>query len=372
MRNLDPSDYETPVRALVLRERGTPMAIEPIMLRKVGPKDVRVRITLTGVCHSDLSLARGPLEQPVPAVLGHEASGVVVEVGAEVTAVSVGQRVIMLWIAPCGECFYCRRDESYLCLTSASRNEDPYAIDRQGNPVFPGLRVGSFAEQTVVPENGVHPIPDSISEAEAALLGCSITTGVGAAINAARVSPGSSVLVIGLGGVGISAVQGARLAGATTIIGIDRNSSKAAQARAAGASHFLDADDSDLRAEVRGLTEGRGVDYAFDCVGAAKTIRDAWNLTRRGGTTCVVGIGSREDIVQFNALELFHQARTLVSTIGGSIESRRDYETFFEWVEDKRLDLASMITATGTLEDIEPALDRMARGEGLRTLIAPT
>jgi len=366
-----PADYETEINALVLRERGKPMQVERIRLRKVGPTDVRVKVTLTGVCHSDFSLARGPLDQPVPAVLGHEASGTVVEVGSQVTRVSVGQRVILLWIAPCGECFYCLRDESYLCVRTTERNEDPYAVDVDGNAVFPGLRVGSFAEQTVVPENAVHAIPDSISDVEAALLGCSITTGVGAVVKAARVTPGSSVLVIGLGGVGMSVVQGARLAGATTIIGVDRNTEKAGPAIAAGATHFLDAADPELRRAVRGLTERRGADFAFDCVGAAKTIRDTWNLTRRGGTACVVGIGGKDDEVSFNALELFHQARTLIGTVGGSVESRTDYQEFFDWVAEGRLDLSSMVTADGDLTSIEPALDRMARGEGLRTLIRP-
>lgn len=365
------AEYVTEVKAAVLRQQGEPLSLETIRLRRVGPHDVRVRITLTGVCHSDLSLARGPLDQALPAVLGHEASGVVVEIGEEVSAVAVGQRVILLWIEPCGSCFYCSRNESYLCVKTAARNEDPYAIDATGMPIFPGLRVGSFAEETVVPENGVVPIPDFVSDAQAALLGCSVTTGVGAVLKAARAEAGSSVLVIGLGGVGMSVVQGARLAGATTIIGVDRNPEKGRQAESAGLTRFLHAGEDDLKREVRALTEGRGADYAFDCVGASATIRDAWNLTRRGGTACIVGIGARDDVVSFNSLELFHQARTLIGTVAGSLESRTDYARFFEWVADGSLELSSMVTGRGALEDIDGAFERMARGEGFRTLIEP-
>lgn len=364
-------EYVTEVRAAVMRESGTPLSVENVRLRRVGSKDVRVRISLTGVCHSDLSLARGLLKQPVPAILGHEASGLVVEAGEDVSKVVPGQRVILLWIAPCEECFFCLQGESHLCERAAARNKDPYAIDAEGHPIYPGLSVGSFAEETVVPENAVVAIPESITDAQAALLGCAVTTGIGAVRNAAKVAAGSAVLVIGLGGVGMSAIQGARLSDASIIIGVDRHTEKESAARRFGATHFLPAETADLTKELRALTGGRGVDYAFDCVGSSTTTMQAWRSTRRGGTTCVVGIGAVDDLITFNSLELFHQARTLIGTVAGSHQPRIGFQPYFDWIADQRLDLAAMVSDTGSLIEVEQAFDRLARGEGLRTLIDP-
>ena len=362
--------YRTEVSAAVLRRAGEPMRIERIRLRDVGPSDIRVRIDETGVCHSDLSLARGVLAQPLPAVLGHEACGTVIETGVEVSDLAAGDRVILLWITPCGICAFCRRGEPHLCAEGSARAQQPYAIDESGEPVYPGLTVGSFAEQTVVPSAAAVKVPADVTSRDAALLGCAVTTGVGAVTKTAAVTKGSSVAVIGLGGVGLAAVQGARLAGAATVIAVDRNTDKGALATSAGADHFLPAGEHAKKA-VRGLTEGRGVDYAFDCVGSSRTIRDAWNMTRRGGTACVVGIGGKDDQVPFGALELFHFARTLVGCVGGSLDARTDLPRYFDHVRRGELDLASMVTGRGGLADIESALHEMASGRGIRTLITP-
>lgn len=360
----------TEISAVVARSAGTPMTVERIRLRDVGPGDVRVRIDVTGVCHSDLSLARGVLTQPMPAVLGHEACGTVLEAGPQVTGVAEGDRVILLWITPCGQCPPCGRGEPHLCASGARRAGAPYATDAQGQPVFAGLAVGSFAEQTVLPADAVVPVPEDISSADAAILGCAVTTGVGAVTKTAAVTPGSSVLVLGLGGVGLSAIQGARLAGGGPVIAVDRNSAKAGLALELGADHFLPADEN-TRTAVRGLTGGEGVDYAFDCVGSARTIRDAWGMTRRGGTACVVGIGGQDDQVCFSALELFHFARTLVGSVGGSLDARADFPRYFEHVRSGRLDLGRLVTGKGGLGDIEAAFAEMTAGQGVRTLIEP-
>ncbi|MET7542235.1 zinc-binding dehydrogenase [Streptomyces sp. NPDC005507] len=364
------AEYPTEVLAAVVREAGEPMRVERVRLRAVGPADVRVRIDVTGVCHSDLSLARGVLAQPLPAVLGHEACGTVVETGSEVTDLSEGDRVILLWITPCGTCAFCERGESWMCVNGSRRAQEPYALDEQGEPVYPGLTVGSFAEQTVVPAAAAVKVPEDISTRDAALLGCAVTTGVGAITKTAAVTEGSSVLVIGLGGVGLAAVQGARLAGASTVIAVDRNSDKAELAAKLGADHFVLADENTKKA-VRDLTGKQGVDYAFDCVGSSRTIRDAWGMTRRGGTACVVGIGGKDDTVTFNALELFHFARTLVGCVAGSLNAHTDLPRYFDHVRKGELDLAAMVTGSGTLADIEPALREMAEGRGIRTLITP-
>ncbi len=365
-----PQGYDIEVKAALLRYQDKPMSVESIWLRNVGLDDVRVRIDVTGVCHSDLSLARGVIAQELPAVLGHEACGTVVEVGSGVKDLAVGQRVVLLWLPTCGECFYCERGDGHLCVQGSRRAKDPYAVDSEGNYIYPGLSVGSFAEQTVVPRKAVLAVPDDIESADAALLGCAVTTGVGAVIKTAEVEPNSSVIVIGLGGVGMSAIQGARLAGASLIIAVDRNPAKADQAKKAGAHYFLAADE-DVKSEVRSLTEKRGVDYAFDCVGSASTIREAWSLTRRGGSSYVVGVGKKDDMVTFSALELFHFARSLTGCVAGSIDAKRDLPEFYDWLRTGELDLKQLVTGHGQLGDIEAAFDRMSAGEGLRTLISP-
>jgi len=361
--------YRTEIRAAVLRDTSQPLRTETIRLRDVGPDEVRVRIEATGVCHSDLSLARGKLAQPLPAVLGHEACGIVVETGDQVSKVEPGDRVVLLWIPPCGECFHCEHGEPYLCERAADRSAEPYAIDQHDQPVHPGLGVGSFAEQTVVRQNAVVTVPDGISPTDAALLGCAVTTGVGAVTRVAKVAEGATVLVLGLGGVGLSTVMGARLAGAEKIIAVDRNPGRAALARQLGADEFLLADEN-LKRAVRGLT-GRGADYTFDCVGSAGTIRDAWSLARRGGTVCVVGIGGKDETVQFSALELFHFARTLVGCVGGSLDAARDLPRYFDWITAGELDLTPLATGTAGIDDVEDCFTALQEGRAVRTVLRP-
>jgi S-(hydroxymethyl)glutathione dehydrogenase/alcohol dehydrogenase len=362
--------YKTSVRAAVLRAVGEPITVETIQLKDVGPGEVRVRIDATGVCHSDLSLARGTLAQPLPTVLGHEACGTVLETGANVQHVQPGQRVVLLWITPCGECSYCLRGEGHLCSHGSDRSAQPYAIDAAGQPIYPGLGVASFAEQTVVAGNAVVPVPDDIPADFAALLGCAVTTGVGAVTKVARVQPGASALVLGLGGVGLSTVMGARLAGAERIIAVDRNPDREALARKLGATDFVLADDG-LKRSVRDLT-GQGADYTFDCVGSARTIRDAWSLSRRGGTVCVVGIGGKDEKVEFSALELFHFARTLVGCVGGSLDAATDLPQYFSWIRRGDLDLAPLATGTATIADIERCFEDLQQGRAVRTVLHPS
>lgn len=365
----NPATYNNEIRAAVLRQVGRPITVETIRLKDVGADEVRVRIDATGVCHSDLSLARGKLAQPLPTVLGHEACGTVLEAGAAVTAVGPGDRVVLLWITPCGECFFCRRGEGHLCVHGADRSGEPYALGADDGPIYPGLGVASFAEQTVVRQNAVVKVPDDIEDTFAALLGCAVTTGVGATTKVAAVQPGSSVVVLGLGGVGLSAVMGAVLAGAARVIAVDRNPEREALARRLGATDFLPADEQ-LRRAVRALT-GPGADYVFDCVGSARTIRDGWGLARRGGTVCVVGIGGQEEKVEFSALELFHFARTLVGCVGGSLDARRDLPRYFDWIRQGKLDLSALATGQAGIADVEACFDELERGRAVRTLLRP-
>ncbi|QRP49101.1 Zn-dependent alcohol dehydrogenase [Amycolatopsis sp. FDAARGOS 1241] len=355
------------VKAVVVREPGAAPEVRDIALPPVGPADVRVRIAAAGVCHSDLSMVDGTLNPQYPFVPGHEASGVVAEAGAEVTNVKPGDRVVLNWAAACRQCWFCQAGEPWLCsaiegITTLPRGE----VD--GEPLNVVLGVGGFAEETVVPATSVVPLPDGVPLDLAALMGCAVLTGVGAVRNTAKVRSGQSVLVLGLGGIGLCAVLGAKLAGASPIIAVDVSPEKEELARAAGATHFLLSEDK-LAKQVRGLTEGRGADHAFECVGAAATIRTAWSSVRRGGHCTVVGVGRRDQQVVFNPLEIFHFARTLTSTVYGASDPDRDIPVLAEEVKSGDLNLESLVTHRISLEEVPEAFERMRAGQGARSLI---
>ncbi len=353
-------------RALVASGPGE-VDVQEVTLRAVGDDDVRVRIAGVGVCHSDLSMVNGTLRPAYPLVLGHEASGVVTEAGTAAN-VDVGQHVVLNWAVPCDTCWHCSHGEPWLCSTIEGSTGSAGGTLADGTAYDACLGLGAMAEEVVVSATAMVPLPDDVPLEEAALLGCAILTGVGAARNAGKVSPGDSVLVVGLGGVGLSAVSGARLAGADRIIAVDVSDAKEVLARAVGATDFLVAS-PDLAKQVRGLTEGRGVDVALECVGSATTIRQAWTATRRGGTCVVVGVGPKDQEVTFNPLELFHFSRTLVSSVYGNSDPRRDIAGLLEHVADGSLDLAATITDRITLDDVPAAFERMQRGEGGRALV---
>ncbi|WP_304454925.1 Zn-dependent alcohol dehydrogenase [Nocardiopsis sp. YSL2] len=358
----------TTVKAAVFHEIDAPPEIRDVVLPDPGPGQVRVRIAAAGVCHSDLSLSNGTLAQKMPAVLGHEGTGTVEAVGEGVTSVMPGQQVILNWAPPCRECWFCRQDEPHLCEHALDGMLTPYAELTDGTPVYPGLGTGAFAEATVVPVHAVVPLPDGIDPSVAAVLGCAVITGWGAVNNSAHVRPGQSAVVMGLGGVGLSLLQAARLAGADPLIAVDVSPAKEELARSLGATHFLQAD-ATLTKQVRGLTEGRGADHVFEVVGSAKVVRAAWKATRRGGTVTVVGLGRVDDEVSFNALELFHQARTLRGCVFGSSDPARDIPVLAEQVRSGELRLSAMITDEISLDGVPEAFERMRRGQGGRSLV---
>jgi S-(hydroxymethyl)glutathione dehydrogenase/alcohol dehydrogenase len=362
-------EVATVVRAAVLTETGAPLRVEDIDLPDPGPGQVRVKIAATGVCHSDLSLARGTLRQPVPAVLGHEAAGTVVSVGDGVATAAPGDRVVLCWAPPCGQCWFCAEGEPWLCEHASDAAAAPYA-SLGGQDLYPGLSTAGFAEETVVSARAVLPVPDGVPLEQAALVGCAVMTGVGAVLNTAKVRAGQSVLVVGLGGVGLSVVQGARLAGAGRIIAVDRSPEKLALAQTMGATDVLEAG-GELAKQVRALTDRRGADHAFDCVGLAETIRGSWSATRRGGTTTIVGIGGKEQQVTFSALELFHFARTIQGCVYGSTDPFTDIPTVLAYAAEGRLDLGSLISARIGLDGIDGAFAAMEKGLGARAVVIP-
>ncbi|HEX8002785.1 MAG TPA: Zn-dependent alcohol dehydrogenase [Mycobacteriales bacterium] len=356
------------IRAAVLREAGAPLTIEDVELAPTGPDQVRVRLRATGVCHSDLSICRGALRHPLPAVPGHEGAGVVVETGANVTSVRPGDHVTLNWTPSCGTCFFCGKGEPHLCeRAAADALAAPYA-SAGGEALAPVLGSGAFAEETLVLERAVVKIPESVPFEVAALVGCAVTTGFGAVVNTAKVRPGDSVVVIGCGGVGLSIVQGARHAGAETIVAVDLSEEKRALAKDLGATDTVDGAD-DVEAAVRGLTRGRGADHTFEAIGRSATIRTAYRAARRGGTVVVVGAGRHDDPVSFSALELFFQARSIVGCVYGSADVARDFPRILGLYASGELDLDRLITARVPLEGVNDALAAMEAGEGARTVV---
>jgi len=356
------------VRAAVVAEYGQDKAeIREVEVQAPGHGAVTVKMRSTGVCHSDLSAKEGILPAAVPMVLGHEGAGEVIRVGEGVTSVKPGDRVIIAWVPPCGSCKTCLRGEANLCmeLTMASFANPNFVVD--GTPHFGMAGTGTFAEEMTVTEAACIPLPDDVPFEIGALVGCGVMTGVGAALNTAKVRPGSRVAVIGCGGVGISVIQGARICGAAEILAIDMVDGKLEWAKKFGATRTAKGDAVD--GPLQELTGGEGFDYVFEVVGRSQTIRQAWDLTRRGGTTVVVGAGRMDDMVEFNAFELFYLEKKLLGSYYGSGDVRTDFNRLFDLYRAGRLDLAGMITQRLTLDDVNDAFAALASGEVIRQVI---
>ncbi|MFI6250971.1 Zn-dependent alcohol dehydrogenase [Streptomyces sp. NPDC051016] len=356
------------VRAAVLPAVGAPLSVTGIELPDPGPGQVRVRLAAAGVCHSDLSLSDGTMRVPVPAVLGHEGAGTVVAVGEGVTRFSPGDPVVLNWAPACGRCHACGLGEVWLCADALAGAAGVHARTADGTELHPGLNVAAFAEETVVAESCVLPLPDGIPLTDAALLGCAVLTGYGAVHHSARVREGETVAVFGVGGVGLATVQAARIAGASRIVAVDVSPEKEELARAAGATDYVVASDTTPRA-IRALTGKQGVDVSVECVGRAVSIRAAWESTRRGGRTTVVGIGGKSELVTFNALELFHWGRTLSGCVYGNSDPARDLPVLAEHVRAGRLDLGALVTERIALDGIPAAFENMLAGKGGRALV---
>jgi S-(hydroxymethyl)glutathione dehydrogenase/alcohol dehydrogenase len=333
----------------------------------VGAGEVKVRIGATGVCHTDMSAMTGVLPTQVPVVLGHEGAGEVVEVGPGVAGLAEGDHIVVAWVPPCGVCARCLGGQANVCLQRDPRPliEPRFTIGDEQAFAFVGC--GTMAEEIVVPANSVVKIASDVPWDIASLLGCGVMTGVGAALNAAKVAPGSSVAVFGCGGVGASVIQGARIAGAAEIVAIDPLESKREAMRRFGASHAVGPDD--LPEVSRELTGGEGFDYVFEAVGKAAIIRAAYDATRRGGTTCVVGAGSLDDKLELNAMELFAMDKSIVGTLYGSGDVRRDFPMLLRLWRTGRLDLEGMITQRLGLGDVNQALQDMLDGTVIRTVL---
>ncbi|MDQ1658443.1 MAG: S-(hydroxymethyl)glutathione dehydrogenase / alcohol dehydrogenase [Cryptosporangiaceae bacterium] len=332
-----------------------------------GPGEVRVRVRAAGICHSDLSARNGYLPQPVPAVLGHEAAGDVIAVGEGVDDLAPGDRVIANWLPACGSCSSCVRGEPHLCIALVMMGYVQPRFLMGDTPVFGMTGVGAFAEEIVIGRVSAVKIGDDVPYEVAALVGCGVMTGVGAVINTAQVRPGDTVLVIGCGGVGISAIQGARIAGASTIVAVDTVESKHETALRFGATHACTPDQlSDLSTEV---TAGEGFDYAFDVVALPQTLRAAWVAARRGGAVVVVGAGRADHQIEFSPFELLFEGKRILSSMYGSANVPRDYPRLLDLWRAGRLDLEGMITHRLRLDDLDDGMNALGRGDVIRQVV---
>ncbi|MER5914333.1 zinc-binding dehydrogenase [Streptomyces sp. NPDC001982] len=354
------------MRAAVLHAIGdtTLQVRDDVETVATGPNQIKVRVHAASLCHSDLSVMNGTLIRLAPVILGHEGAGEVIETGEDVTRVKPGDRVIICWRPPCGDCPACRRGQGNLCAVGAGDSAPTFRIGRQEVHSF--INSGTFAEETVISEAGAFPMPDGMSYEIAALIGCAVTTGVGAALNTARIGPGASVAVIGLGGVGIAAVQGARVAGAACVIGVDPVAERRDQARKFGATEAV-APEALADASAR-WTGGEGFDHLLEAVGTSATVRAAFDATRRGGSVTVIGAGSAETQIPVSLYELLTE-KTLQGSYYGGRDVYRVFEQVIELWREGRLNLDEMITHRVGLGDINEALAQMRSGEALRTTI---
>jgi len=366
------------IRAAVLREIKKPLVIEQLEVAEPGPGEVSVRIAAAGVCHSDYHFMNGDLLIGLPCVLGHEGAGVVDAVGEGVKAVAPGDHVVHLFRASCGRCHFCQKGRPALCWMAAQLRVTGHLLDgtsRFGTPTGEEIKhflgVSCFAERTVVPEQGVVKIRKDVPLSVAALMGCSVMTGVGAVMNTARVEAGASVLVIGAGGVGLNCVMGARLLGAHPIIAADQLDSKLEMATEFGATHAVNSARQDLVAAVRELTGGEGVDYAFEAIGIPALMAAAFAATRRGGTATCVGIAPAGAEMSIGAGELVYSEKILQGSYYGTSRPQADMPRLLDLYMAGRLPLDRLLSRTYPLEEVNEAYRALLAGEVARSVLLP-
>jgi Zn-dependent alcohol dehydrogenase len=357
------------MQAAVCYEFGAPLVVEEVVLDPPKAGEVLVRVAACAICHSDIHALRGEWGGELPAIFGHETSGVVEAVGHGVTTVQTSDRVVVSLLRNCGRCFYCATGFPHLCsgktsfaLATESRLHRP-----SGEPIRQGIAVAGFAEYAVVHESQLVPIGADIPLDRACLLACGVITGFGAVVNTGQVRPGSSVIVLGTGGVGLNAVQGAVIAGSRAIIALDPLEAKRAAARSFGATHAFDPRQEDVGAAILDLTAGLGADYAIVTVGNAAAMEQAWKLVRSGGTVVVAGIARDGDTISLPAGP--NGERRLLGSSMGSTRLSVDVPRLADLYRQGRLKLDELITARYPLSEINPAIESVERGEALRNVI---
>lgn len=357
------------MKAAIFHTPGKPLTIEDVQIGKPGPREVLIRTSAVGVCHSDLHFVDGAFPHPAPVVLGHEAAGVVEQVGSEVRTVKPGDHVVTCLSVYCGHCEHCLTGHLSLCVSPETRrgpeDEPRLSFRRQPMPQFANL--SAFAEQMLVHEHACVAIRRDMPLDRAALIGCGVTTGTGAVINTARVAPGETVAVIGCGGIGLAAINGAALAGAGRIIAIDMLDNKLELARQFGATDVVNAKDADAVAAVRELT-GQGVHHAFECIGLKATAEQAFAMLRRGGTATVIGMVKPGVKLEIDPFQLLHEKR-IQGSMMGSNRFPVDMPRLVDFYMAGKLHLDQMISRRLRLEQINEAFDELRRGELARSVI---
>lgn len=357
------------IRAAVCRDFNAPLTIEAVTLADPGPGEVKVAVKACAICHSDIIFAEGGWGGDLPMVLGHEAAGVVEQVGSGVAGVEPGDHVVVTLIRSCGTCHYCSGGHQVLC-------EEVFPLDRQspiagagGEAVVHGLRTGAFAEKVVVEKSQVAVIPKEIAFDAASLLACGVITGFGAVTNTAQIHPGCHVAVIGCGGVGLNAVQGALASGAQTIVAIDLSNDKLAAAKRFGATHGINPSDPDHHAQLMQLTGGRGVDYVFVSVGAKPAIDSASRYVTKNGTIVIVGMPPSGVMGEYDPGTLAAWNQRILGSKMGSAQVARDIPFLVTLYQEGRLKLDELVTGRFALDDINEAIASTKRGEALRNVI---
>jgi S-(hydroxymethyl)mycothiol dehydrogenase len=361
-------------RGVVVTAPGAPARIAPIVVDPPGPGEVLVRVVANGVCHSDLwAIEHGNWGSPFPMLLGHEAAGIVEESGDGVDHVAPGDRVLLAWALPCGTCVACRRGSLRRCDHGWAQPPRLHTTD--GETLVGTLSIGGLATHTVVHAAQVIPVPAGLDLEAACLLGCGASTGIGAAVNTGAVRSGDTIAVIGLGGIGLSALQGARLAGADRLIAIDRVASKFDIARSLGATDVIDAGAEDAVAAVRALTAGAGVDVSFEATGNAAVVAQAVAMLARGGTAVAIGVPAPDSTITIDwgqdTIGAAYPRKASLKITDGGDPLAEDFEAWLEAAADGRLDLGALVTAVAPFTDdtLAEAFRAMLAGEVIRTVI---
>lgn len=360
-------------KAAVLYEAKTPLVIEELELDPPKEGEVLVKIGAAGICRSDWHYMHGAASMPLPAVLGHEGSGVVQEVGPGVTSVKPGDPVILSFVSRCGKCHFCTIGRPNLCdvhmSTSTTMMDGTYRLHKGGTDITPMAKLACFSQYSVVPEVSCVPCPMELGLDKAAVIGCCVTTGVGAAVNAARVEPGATVAVVGCGGVGLNVIMGARLAGARQIIAVDISEGALEFAMQFGATHAVNPRQQDGPGRVKEITDGLGADYTFEVFGSSETVEMAYEMARKGGTVTVVGLTPDGDNPSIDAVSLVRHEKTLQGTYYGSARLQSDMPRMVDLYMNGQLDLDALITRSYHLDEINEAYDDLNSGGIGRGLI---
>ena len=355
------------MKAAILEHIPGELVIDDVDLAAIGPHEVLVRTVAAGLCHSDLHFMEGKYPHPVPCVLGHESAGIVEAVGSQVAYVQPGDHVISCISGFCGHCRYCLRGRPNLCDNVGAMSSDVARLSRGGQQVFQFAGLSSFAEQLLVHENFLVKIRDDMPLDKAALIGCGVTTGVGAVISTAKVRPGDTVAVVGCGGIGLNAIQAAAIVGAGRIIAVDRVASKLALARRFGATDVVDASTVDPVLAVAELTLG-GVDHAFEAIGLAATAQQAFNMLAKGGTATVIGMVPLGEKIEIDGFQMLMEKRIQGSNMGSN-RFRLDMPQYIEWYLQGKLKLDELVSATMPLEKINDGFATLKQGEVARQLV---